>query len=512
MPKQQKRPPGGAAGPRETRVYAPTHRAGNEPPGRRMTVSGEAGRRNDSSKDRERTSQKPVHSQAGQAVPRSAGHPQQAQRSSAEGLRSSAGPAQTRPKTQARPQTPSQSSGTKYAASAERTAKGGPQPKRSDYAQSVNKTRVKHPGAREAQDRLKAQAKAQLRQETNTSQTEPEAVRRQPKVSRTKKAAHGLGNIHRLEPIGHQPAEQDDKTSAKVHKKERKPLDRRKLITVLTVLVAAFGLMLAGYFVFLLDTVTVDGNKTYSSDSIVALSGLKRGEHMLMCNLGKVKSNIESNPYLKVVSIRRELPRTIRISVEERKEIAVIAGQGYDVIIDVEGYVLSIGAGSDLSNLLRVNGMSQIGFHVNQKLGANSDFQTRALLSMIQQLQGYDLLKDTKELDLSNPLNVCLYTRDGITVMIGQPENLAEKLAWMRDALPSLREGGITSGTLDVSAKGGAIFSPALPSATAKPQQTGNTNGEQPSTSQPDEQQPDGEKPEEDTGTRQKTADPAISG
>ncbi len=508
MPKQQKRPPGGTAGPRETRVYAPTHRAGNESPSRRIAGTRDAGQRNDSYANRDRLSSKPVHAQAGQAV----GQLQQAQRYYSDGRKNAAGPAQTRPQTQPRPQALYQSTGTKYTASAERTEKGSPPPKRPDYAQSVNKTRVKHPGGREAQDRLRAQAKAQLRQETNISQTEPEAAKRQPKVSRTKKKAPGLGNIHRLEPIGHQPAEQDEKTTAKAPKKERKPLDRRKLIIVLTVLVAAFGLLLSGYFVFLLDTVTVDGNKTHSTDSIVALSGLQRGEHMLMCNLSKVKSNIESNPYLKVVSIQRELPRTVKITVEERKEIATIAGQGYDVIIDKEGYVLSIGAGSDLSNLLRVNGMSQIGFHVNQKLGANSDFQTRALLSMIQQLQEYDLLKDTKELDLSNPLNVCLYTRDGITVTIGQPENLAEKLAWMRDALPSLREGNITSGTLDVSAKGGAIFSPAVPSATAKPQETGNTNGEQPSTPQPDEQQPDGQKPEEDTGTQQKTADPAYSG
>ena len=492
MPKQQKRPPGGAAGPRETRVYAPTHRAGSESPGRRMAGSGDAGRKDDSYKSRDRLLAKPAHSQAGQAV--SAGNTRQVQRSPSGGQKNTAGPSQTSTRTQSRTQAQSSAgTGMKYTAPVGKSAKGGPQPKPPDYTQSVSKTRIKHPGTREAQDRLKAQAKAQIRQETITAQNEPGAFVRQPKAQKTKKTVPGLGTIHRLEQVGHQPAEQDDKTTAKARKKERKPLDRRKLITGLTVIVAVFGLLLSGYFVFLLDTVAVDGNKTYSTDSIIALSDLKRGEHMLICNLGKAKSNIESNPYLKVVSIRRELPRTIKISVEERKETAAIVGQGYDVIIDKEGYVLSIGAGSDLSNLLRVSGMSQIGFHVNQKLGANSDFQTRALLSMIQQLMEYDLLGDTAELDLSNPLNVCLYTRDGITVTIGQPENLAEKLAWMRDALPSLREGGITSGTLDVSAKGGAIYSPALPTGTANQPEPGDTSNEQPNTPHPDEQQPEGQ-------------------
>jgi hypothetical protein len=107
--------------------------------------------------------------------------------------------------------------------------------------------------------------------------------------------------------------------------------------------------------------------------------------------------------------------------------------------------------------------MSQLGFHVNQKLGANSDFQTQTLLSMIGQLMTFDLLKDVEVLDLSNPLNICLYTRDGVTVTFGQPDDLPGKLAWMRDVLPSLQAGGIMNGTLDVSAKGGPIYSPAEP-------------------------------------------------
>ncbi len=280
-------------------------------------------------------------------------------------------------------------------------------------------------------------------------------------------------------------AEPEKKTKKKKEKPKRKPFDRKKFLISLIAGVAAICILLLGYFVFLLNTVAVDGNETYSDASIIELSGLHAGTHLLLCDLDKARAGIEANPYLKVISIRRELPRTIRISVEERKEVAAIAGQGYDVIIDAEGFVLSIGAGSDLSGLLRVSGMSQLGFHVNQKLGANSDLQTQTLLDMIEQLAAFDLLNDVSELDLSNPLNVCLYTRDGITVTFGQPDDIPGKLAWMRDVLPSLKAGGITNGTLDVSAKGGPIYSPGSVHTSPAPKQDNESPTEDPDESTP---------------------------
>ncbi len=117
------------------------------------------------------------------------------------------------------------------------------------------------------------------------------------------------------------------------------------------------------------------------------------------------------------------------------------------------------------NRLMRVIGMSQVGFHVNEPLGTGSDLQVKTLITLIEQLKFYGLIEEVSEADLSNPLRVSLLTTDGITVVVGQPDNIKEKLAWMRDVLPSLRSGENTTGVLDVSAKGGAIYSPATPPA-----------------------------------------------
>lgn len=449
MPNLHKRPPGGTKGFQQTRVYAPTHRVQSSADGGR-SVTGVSGLKGEPpTANRRESAAKPQRPATGQAS--------------------------------RRPSRPSGAAGGENGNGAE--AAGHRQRVQS---QGVNKTRL-HPNTPTPKEILTAQAKAQLSGKTQSQPGLLNKTRRTQEQARPKQS--GFDSIHRLEHVDSNPTGGEArKNTEKRPKKKRGPLNRKKLMARLTVSVAVLGLLLLGYFVFLLDAVTVDGNDTYSDENIVELSGLHTGTHLLLCDVDKAKAGIEANPYLKVLSIRKELPRAIRITVEERKEVAAIAGQGYDVIIDAQGHVLSIGAGSDLSGLLRVSGMSQIGFHVNQKLGANSDLQTQTLLSMLEQLISFDLLKDVTELDLSNPLNVCLYTRDGITVMFGQPDDIPGKLAWMRDVMPSLQAGGITEGTLDVSAKGGPIYSPASAGTVSPAPEQDVPDQENPDTVDPDDE------------------------
>lgn len=311
-----------------------------------------------------------------------------------------------------------------------------------------------------------------------TGKKESKTLPLRPTEKRRKKdgQAGTITSIHRLESISAAEEARERELAReekKQKKKQKEPADPKKLIAYGIVGVSIIALLLLGYFMFLLQAVEVVGNETYSDESIIELSGLRIGTHMLLCSDAQVKSNIEENPYLQVKAVEKELPDTIRIKIAERREVAAIRSQEYDVIIDSTGHVLSIGKGSDLSNLLLVSGMSTIGFEVNEQIGTATDLQTQALLSLIRELEALDLLKDVARADLSNPLNVCLYTTDNITVALGQTDGLSDKLAWMRDTLPSLRKSGVCGGTLDVSAKGGAIYSPApaTPSSLEEPEE-----------------------------------------
>lgn len=289
---------------------------------------------------------------------------------------------------------------------------------------------------------------------TPRGRTPPERTPSKGQGRGAKAAKRGYGSIHRLETM------EETRAKKQRSRKKKEPVDSKKLLAYLIAGVSLAGALLAGYFVFLVDNIQVEGNEKYSAESIISLSGLVTGRHLLLSNAERAAGRIQENPYVHVTSIEKELPRTIRITVEERREAAYIEARDFDVVIDAAGHVLSIGGGKDVAGLLRITGISQVGFQVNQTLGPASDMQVQALLSLLQLLDARGLRADIQSIDLTNPLRLSMLTTEGITVLLGQGDNLADKLYWMEQTLPSLRAGSITEGTLDVSAKGGAIYSP----------------------------------------------------
>ncbi len=253
------------------------------------------------------------------------------------------------------------------------------------------------------------------------------------------------------------------RTRIKKRKKATKPkrkIDGKRLALMLFGGAVVGGLLLASWFAFLLREVTVSGNEQYATVDIVSLTGLEYGEHLLLVDLEDAQLGIEQNPYLKVVDIERRWPRAVHITIEERKEAAVIRTNEYDVVIDREGHVLSIGSGGDFSDIIKLTGVLSGGFQVNRPIGDSADFATQTLLTILEKIEEYDLLADITSADVSNLLSVTLTTSEGIRVLLGEGEELDEKFEWIKATLPSLRDSGVVGGFLDVTAKGGAVYSP----------------------------------------------------
>lgn len=224
------------------------------------------------------------------------------------------------------------------------------------------------------------------------------------------------------------------------------------------VILAAVGVAL--YYGFLLSDVVVMGNEEYSADYIVELSGLKLGTHMLFCDLDQAEENIEENPYLQVDSITYIFPSRVRIIVSERKEVAGIVGLDSNVIIDKNGYVLSISGGTDLTGLIQVTGVSMTGYQLGQRLGQGNDFSTATLVQLISVLEQYSLTDSIQSIDLTTPLAITMKASNGLQIHVGQATDLESKMDVLSRLLPEFFAKNVSTGTLYLSAKGGTVYSP----------------------------------------------------
>ena len=94
---------------------------------------------------------------------------------------------------------------------------------------------------------------------------------------------------------------------------------------------------------FIIKTIEVNNPTGRLKDNAIReYAGLKAGDNIFSVSLEEIHQNLESAPLIKDVKVRRSLPDTLIIEVNERSPIARLGlnARGYHLSSDVDGYVL----------------------------------------------------------------------------------------------------------------------------------------------------------------------------
>ncbi len=70
---------------------------------------------------------------------------------------------------------------------------------------------------------------------------------------------------------------------------------------------------------FALRSVGIEGGQRLTVSDVVALTGVSLGQNVLALNIDEMEARLSANPWVKGVSIRRELPDGLRIVLRERQ-------------------------------------------------------------------------------------------------------------------------------------------------------------------------------------------------
>lgn len=231
-------------------------------------------------------------------------------------------------------------------------------------------------------------------------------------------------------------------------------------IAIVAVLVVVAVLTLSA--LFRLDSITVTGNGTISAEEVIRLSGLKKGMNTLMLDAPTAAKGIESNRYLKFVSLKRVNRNSVTINVREREPVAAVRYNGLVLTIDKRGMVLEESQESEVlpENLVDVVGLDLRRSERGRTVISNSPERLTFFTGTIIELKAMKLLDRVKELDLTDMDNLYLVTKDGFAVYLGTSENIHRKLRALSLTLDELSSRGITEGTVDVSTPEQTIYIP----------------------------------------------------
>ena len=111
-------------------------------------------------------------------------------------------------------------------------------------------------------------------------------------------------------------------------------------LALLSVVGVSVVILTIGEPYFRINNVQIKGEKRLSEEEIKSWVGVLSQKSIFYINLKRIAQKISSKPQIKRVEIRRILPSTIVINVEERKPFTYIVYKGVYYEVDDEGIII----------------------------------------------------------------------------------------------------------------------------------------------------------------------------
>lgn len=89
------------------------------------------------------------------------------------------------------------------------------------------------------------------------------------------------------------------------------------------------------------DEILLEGRTHESAQKITKALGINRGVPLLAVDLESARNRLEALPWIRVASIERQFPDTIRVRIQERRPLALWQRRNKLVLVDREGAVIT---------------------------------------------------------------------------------------------------------------------------------------------------------------------------
>ena len=196
------------------------------------------------------------------------------------------------------------------------------------------------------------------------------------------------------------------------------------LLRVLGVLLAA-GLLAAGgygvfYFVlhsphFALRTVHISPTRHVTTESLRKRAALPAEVNLFRIDLAAVKKNLAGEPWLRSVTLHRELPATLRIELAEHEPVALICLDSL-YLVDEEGEVFKRATPGEYAHLPVITGFGRAAYLIEPELTRG---QIRTALLALSRYKLGPGRPPIGEAHVDHFIGVTLYTSSGTALRLG---------------------------------------------------------------------------------------------
>jgi len=241
---------------------------------------------------------------------------------------------------------------------------------------------------------------------------------------------------------------------------------RRKItpgrIAVVFMILAVITLsvfVILNQWVFVVRNVVVNGSGSVPADDVIRLSHITMGGKLRKIDAEQIERNTESDGRLSFEGLEIHYPNTVVLNVRMRTHDAITLQGSKIVVMDSDGFVISVHDQVPLENVPYVTNLKISAYSIGRQIDADAE-RIAGMKAVVEALKFLNANKFVSEINLEDPKHIEIISRSGIYVQLGDASNMGNKINWMAAALPDLEAKGQTSGVLDVASGTKADFSP----------------------------------------------------
>ena len=237
----------------------------------------------------------------------------------------------------------------------------------------------------------------------------------------------------------------NEKDKAKNTKKRR--ISKKKVVLFLLKWTSILVLII-GSFIFLTTTpifnikeIKVKGNEQVTYDEIVSLSGLQKDTNLLKNTKATLEKCIKQNAYIKNVEIKRILPDTIEINVEEKQKAFMLKFVNGYAYVDSQGYILQIS--SEKIQLPILNGYvtNEEDIVPGNRLCSEDLEKLEIAIKIVQAVKEAGIEQQITSVNISNKQEYSIYIKkEKKEIYLGDGSNLTDKMLYAKAILEAEKE------------------------------------------------------------------------
>lgn len=181
-------------------------------------------------------------------------------------------------------------------------------------------------------------------------------------------------------------------------------------------------------------TITVRGNEHVSAGEVLALIGPLRGQNILKADLEANRQRLMASGWVRTATLRRVLPSTIEVNIEERDPIGLARVGGRLYLIDGDGAVIDeYGPRFAEESLPIIDGVSP------GTDGAVDETRVQLVSSFVAALETLpELSSRISQINVEDPYDAVVLLNDGPTLIHLGHEQFAERLREYLELVPAL--------------------------------------------------------------------------